>query len=81
MISWESKKQPIVSISSTEAEYVAATTKSCHAVWLKRLLMDFGYTTKEPILIFFDNNSAISLSKNIRKANTLILDFTSFVNL
>ena len=26
--------------------------------------MDFGYTTKEPISIFFDNNSAISLSKN-----------------
>jgi hypothetical protein len=64
MISWESKKKPIVSISSIEAEHVAATTKACHAVWLKRLLMDFGYTTKEPILIFFDNKSAIFLSKN-----------------
>ena len=37
---------------------------ACHVVWLKRILMYFGYTTKEPILIFCDNNSAISLSKN-----------------
>jgi hypothetical protein len=64
LISWASKKQPIVYISYAEAEYVAATTSTCHAVWLKRLLMDFGYTTKEPISIFCDNNSVISLSKN-----------------
>jgi hypothetical protein len=64
LISWASKKQPIVSISSVEVEYVAETTTTCHAVWLKRLLMDFGYTTKEPISIFCDNNSAISFSKN-----------------
>jgi hypothetical protein len=64
LISWASKKQPIVSISSSEEEYVAETTAACHAVWLKRILMDFGYTTKEPISIFCDNNSVISLSKN-----------------
>ena len=64
LISWASKKQPIVSLSSTEAEYVAATTAACHAVWLKRLLQDFGYVKKEPTTIFCDNNSAIDLSKN-----------------
>ena len=45
LISWAFKKQPIVSIPSVEEEYVAATTEACHAVWLKRLLMDFGYRT------------------------------------
>ena len=64
LISWASNKQPIVSISSVDVEYTATTTTACHAVWLKRLLMDFGYTTKELVLIFGDNNSTISLSKN-----------------
>jgi hypothetical protein len=64
LISWASKKHPIVSISFAEVKYVPTTTVACHVVCLKRLLMDFGYTTKEPISIFCDNNSAISLSNN-----------------
>jgi hypothetical protein len=64
LISWASKKQPIVSISSAEVEYIAATTTTCHAVWLKILLKYFGYMKKEPTLIFCDNNYAIALSKN-----------------
>jgi transposase InsO family protein len=64
LISWASKKQPIVSISSAEAEYVAATSASCQAVWLRRLLKDMSQTEKDPTPIFCDNTSAIALSKN-----------------
>ena len=64
LISWASQKQPIVSMSSAEAEYVAATTVACHAAWLRRLLKDMGHTPKDPTSIFCDNNSAIQLPKH-----------------
>ena len=37
-ISWQSLKQKIVALSTCEAEYVAAATAACQAVWLRRLL-------------------------------------------
>eukprot|EP00253_Pinus_taeda_P014032 PITA_14032 len=39
-ISWASKKQPVVSLSIAEAEYVAATTAACQVVWLRRVPRD-----------------------------------------
>ena len=39
-ISRASKKQLIVSLSTTEAEYVATTTEVCRAVWMRRMLRD-----------------------------------------
>ena len=37
-ISWASKKQPIVALSKAETEYVAATTATCQAIWMRRML-------------------------------------------
>jgi hypothetical protein len=64
LFSWASKKQPIVSISSAEAQYVAATSTSCQVVWLRRILKDMSHTEKDQTPIFCDNTSAIALSKN-----------------
>ena len=40
VISWISKKQDVVALSSLEVEYIAVTSVACQAVWLRRMLVD-----------------------------------------
>lgn len=64
IISWASKKQPTVALSSTEAEYKAACVASSEAVWLRRILSDIGIPMKEATTLHCDNQSCIALTKN-----------------
>jgi hypothetical protein len=61
---WMSKKQPIVTLSTCEAEYVAATSCVCHAVWLRNLLKELKMPQEDPVEICVDNKSALALAKN-----------------
>ncbi|PON76175.1 hypothetical protein PanWU01x14_035930 [Parasponia andersonii] len=61
---WVSKKQPIITLSTCEAEYVAATSYISHAIWLRRLLKELNIPQKEPTEICIDNKSVIALAKN-----------------
>jgi hypothetical protein len=65
-ISWTSKRQPTVALSSCEAEYMAETQAAKEAIWLRRLLMELGYTTPDvqTVRIYADNQGAIALAKN-----------------
>ncbi|GAA0186915.1 hypothetical protein LIER_34203 [Lithospermum erythrorhizon] len=64
VVAWSSKKQPIVTLSTTEAEFIAAAGCSCQAIWLKRILNQVGFEDGSCTQINFDNSSAIKLSKN-----------------
>lgn len=65
-ISWESKKQPSVALSSTEAEYMALSQASKEAVYLRNLIMELGFPkyVSDPIHIYCDNTGAQQLVKN-----------------
>jgi hypothetical protein len=48
-ITWQSKRQPIVSHSSTESEYIALSTTTHEAVWLTRFLGNLSSSTTLPL--------------------------------
>jgi hypothetical protein len=63
-VSWSSKKQPTVALSSTEAEYRGAAIAACEVVWLQKLLSDLGQSVDAPVVIYCDNISSILLANN-----------------
>lgn len=63
MVSWCTKKQSLVSLSTTEAEYIASTVAACEALWLKGVLIDLGLDVGK-VCLFEDNQSTIHLARN-----------------
>ena len=64
-ISWNSKRQPTVALSSTEAEYMALSSALQEAMWLKQFGQDFDVEIKQlPVEIGCDNQSAIKLAES-----------------
>jgi hypothetical protein len=63
LVSWASKKQNSVALSTAEAEYIAAGHCCAQLLWMRQTLRDYGYTlTKVPLLC--DNESAIRMADN-----------------
>ncbi|WVZ93784.1 hypothetical protein U9M48_039739 [Paspalum notatum var. saurae] len=63
LFSWSSRKQASISLSTTEAEYIAAATCCSQLLWMKATFSDFGlWFGKFPLLV--DSTSAISVAKN-----------------
>ena len=63
-VSWAAKQQEIVSLSTTESEYVAVIHASKEVIWLRSLISQLFDITLEPITLFSDNQSAIALTKD-----------------
>ena len=74
LISWFSKKQNCVSLSTTEAEYIAAGRSCSQMVWMKQMLSEYN-VTQDVMTLFCDNLSAINISKNpIQHSRTKHID-------
>ena len=63
-VSWMSKLQQPVAVSTTEAEYYAASYCASEIVFLRGILEDFQFEQKEPTLLLEDNQGAVCLMKN-----------------
>ena len=64
MISWFSRKQSYVALSTTEEEYVTSFSASCKPVWLRKLLSDLFDLKLDATCIYCDNQSCVKLSEN-----------------
>ena len=63
-VSWSAKRQAMVTLSSQEAEFVAASQLGVELLYLRTLMRDFGYEQKKPTVTWEDNAATILLSKN-----------------
>jgi hypothetical protein len=64
LVSWSSKKQTFVALSTAEVEYVATCQCCAQLLWMRQTLWDFGYNmSKVPLLC--DNESAVRLADNL----------------
>ncbi|PNX61308.1 putative copia-type protein, partial [Trifolium pratense] len=62
LVTWKSKKQSVVTRSSAEAEFRAMAQGICELLWLKIILEDLKIKWEEPMKLYCDNKSAISIA-------------------
>ena len=64
LVSWKSKKQSVVSRSSTESECRAKAQFVCEIMWLHQLLMEVGIKTPVLTKLWCDNQVALHIASN-----------------
>jgi hypothetical protein len=73
-VSWSSKKQTSVALSTVEVEYVAAGQCCVQLLWMRQTLQDFGYNLSK-VSLLCDNESAIRLADNpVKHSRTKHID-------
>jgi hypothetical protein len=62
MISWQSRKQSSIALSTTEVEYIAVCSASCEAIWIQKLLIGLFDLEMEVTMILCDNQSCTKMT-------------------
>lgn len=62
-VSWQSRLQKCVALSTTEAEFIAATEASKELLWVKKFMQELNFV-QDKYVLYYDNESAIHLGKN-----------------
>eukprot|EP00253_Pinus_taeda_P024834 PITA_24834 len=75
-VSWYSRKQRSMALSSAEAEYMVSSLATCEAIWMRKILVRLFGSHLEPTVIYCDNQSCIKLS-----ANPVFHDRSKHINL
>lgn len=63
-IGWKSKKQTVVAMSSTEAEFISLSKACRELIWIRRLLIDFHQPQNTATIVYEDNQSCLKLAQN-----------------
>ena len=64
VVSWESRLQKVLALSTTKGEYMAKVDVGKELIWMKIFLSELGMK-QEKILLHYDNQSALHLAKNV----------------
>jgi hypothetical protein len=64
LVTWRSKKQKVVALSSAEAEFRGMAKGLCELLWIKRLLTEIGFAPTSEMDLFCDNKAAIAIAHN-----------------
>jgi hypothetical protein len=64
IISFATRNEEVVALSTAEAELMAATIAARELVWIRRLMKEIGHEQKNPTILFEDNMACIKMSRN-----------------
>jgi len=64
-ISWKSRRQDNVSLSTSQAEFVAASQAGQEAIYLRETLTDFGFSQTKATILYEDNSACVAMSENL----------------
>jgi hypothetical protein len=70
LVTWRTKKQKVVALSSAEAEFRGMAKGLCELLWLRRLLTNIGFTPSFEMNLFCDNKAAIDISHPVQHDRT-----------